>query len=81
MKFKVGDVVMLIGCDDFMPPIGSVGVVTGWSYQGGLDYDVLFADHPCPVAEPEWCIPPYWLMKVEPPKQTEQPKEKTCETY
>jgi len=68
VKFNKGDMVMLIGCDDFMPPIGSVGVVLGEDRAGGiLDYDVEFDGHPCPNPPGTfWCIPPYWLMRIDP---------------
>jgi len=74
---NVGDMVMLIGCDDFMPPIGSVGEIVGVDLHCGIfDYEVSFPDHPCPVEDPNWLIPPYWLMKINPPKQT---VESVCE--
>jgi hypothetical protein len=60
---------MLIGTDDFMPPIGSVGEIVGYDWTGRFDYEVKFPGHPCPVPPNEnWYIPPYWLMKIEPPK-------------
>jgi hypothetical protein len=72
---NVGDMVMLIGCDDFMPPIGSVGEIVGTDLTGGIfDFEVHFPDHPWPGSRvdptwPNWLIPPYWLMKIEPPKR------------
>lgn len=70
MMLKTGDVVILIGCDDFMPPIGSVGEIVGTDLTGGVfDFEVHFPDHPCPVEDPNWLIPPSWLMKIDPPKR------------
>lgn len=59
---RVGDLVMLIGREDDMPPLGVVGEIVGPLDRG--DFDVIFPWHPCPVAEPSWCVPPCWLMLI-----------------
>lgn len=71
-NFHIGQIVMLIGADDFMPPIGSIGEIIGGSNDGGrFDYEVLFPNCPCPVPPGEWYIPPYWLMPIDGRPDTE----------
>jgi hypothetical protein len=55
--------VMFIGGERFMPPVGAVGeIVEGFD---GTDYGVAFPYHPCPVGhEPYWYIPPSMLMPL-----------------
>ena len=61
--FKIGQMVMLVGTDGFMPPFGAIGEVTGYD---GEDYDVLFPKHPCPVPPGiTWCALPNWLMPID----------------
>lgn len=60
---KIGQVVALVGTDGFMPPIGAVGEVVGWD---DGDYEVAFADHPCPVPPGEtWFAAPAWLVPLD----------------
>ena len=60
--FKPGQMVMLIGTDGFMPPLGAIGEIV--AFDDG-DYDVLFPKHPCPVPPGiTWCAPPTWLMPL-----------------
>jgi len=59
---KIGQLVMLIGTDGYMPPFGAVGeIVRAFD---GEDYGVMFPRHPCPVQSPEWFVPPYMLMPI-----------------
>ena len=59
---KIGQLVMLVGCDGYMPPLGAIGEVVG--FEDG-DYDVLFPKHPCPVPPGiTWCAAPSWLMPI-----------------
>ena len=60
---KVGQLVMLVGCDDFMPPLGAVGEIVG-PLDGYGDHEVLFPRHLCPVCEVIWEIPARWLMPL-----------------
>ena len=59
---KVGQLVMLVGTDGFMPPMGTVGEIV--EAFDGEDYGVLFPRHPCPVESPEWYVPPSMLMPI-----------------
>ncbi len=67
---KIGQKVMLIAVDDFMPPIGAIGFIASTLDEDG-DYLVDFPDHPCPalgeggVFEPEWYIPDPWLLPID----------------
>lgn len=61
---RVGQRVMLIGTDGFMPPMGACGVIVGPLDWCG-DHEVLFPDYPCPVSEPTWEIPARWLMLID----------------
>lgn len=59
---KTGTLVMLVGCDDYMPPLGSVGEVVG--FEEG-DYMVNFPKYPCPNPPGAfWYAPPSWLMPI-----------------
>lgn len=64
----VGSHVLLIGREQNMPPIGTVGVVIGCDDAGGrLDWEVEFPDYPCPVPpDITWFCDPQWLVKIEP---------------
>ena len=60
---KPGQLVMLIGTDGYMPPMGAVGeIVVAFD---GEDYGVMFPRHPCPVQSPEWYVPPHMLMPID----------------
>jgi hypothetical protein len=61
---KVGQLVMLVGCDSFMPPLGTIGWIVG-PLDGHGDHEVLFPRWPCPVHEVTWEIPACWLMPVD----------------
>lgn len=60
---KIGQLVMLIGCDNFMPPLGAVGEIVGGIDSYG-DHEVLFPKYPCPVQDTTWEIPAKWLMPL-----------------
>lgn len=62
---NVGQIVLLIGTDGYMPPVGSVGeIVEPLDEQG--DYAVLFDECPCPVPPgPWWYIPAMWLIPLD----------------
>lgn len=62
---KVGQLVMLVGTDGFMPPMGAFGEIVGPLDVYG-DHEVLFPHHPCPVAEITWEIPARFLMPIDP---------------
>ena len=60
---NIGQKVMLIGCDNYMPPLGAIGEIAG--YEDGC-YDVLFPKYPCPVPPGvTWCALPRWLMPLD----------------
>lgn len=62
---RVGQLVMLVGCDNFMPPLGSVGEIVGPLDEWG-DHSVLFPDHPCPVPPGiTWEVQARWLMPLD----------------
>lgn len=68
---KLGQLVMLIGADDFMPPLGAVGEVVGALDDWG-DYEVLFPQHPCPVPPGvTWQAHCSWLMPINEPPRAE----------
>ena len=67
---KVGQLVVLIGADGFMPPLGAVGEIVGPLDKCG-DHEVLFPKHPCPVSEPTWEVPARWLMPLNDGPQQE----------
>lgn len=59
---KIGDLVMLIGTDGFMPPLGAIGEIVGWD---GEDFEVEFPRHPCPALPGTyWCALPSWLVLI-----------------
>lgn len=61
---KVGQAVVLICKDSFMPPIGAVGEIVALVDMDG-DYEVDFHDYPCPVPPGEtWFIPYGWLIPL-----------------
>jgi hypothetical protein len=58
MRFSLGQSVKLVSHDpeDYLPPVGAVGVIEGSDGDG--DYDVLFPGHPCPVPPGRsWVVP------------------------
>ena len=59
---KRGQLVMLVGTDGFMPPMGAVGEIV--EPFDGEDYGVMFPRHPCQVESPEWYVPPHMLMPI-----------------
>jgi len=62
---KVGQLVMLIGADGCMPPLGAVGEIVGPLDDEG-DYEVLFPRHPCPVPPGvSWFAQANWLMPLD----------------
>lgn len=69
---KIGQLVMLIGTDGFMPPLGSVGEIIGPLDEDG-DYEVLFPNCRCPVPPGEWFVQTRFLMPIneDPPKVAE----------
>lgn len=73
MSLKLGQVVMLIGKDDFMPPIGAIGEVIKTVDSDG-DCEVMFEQYPCPVESPEWVVPQVWLIPIQPNQKTVTPK-------
>jgi hypothetical protein len=60
---KIGHLVMLIGTEEGMPPIGSIGeIVVDFD---GEDYGVDFPGNPCPVPPGrEYYVPPHMLMPI-----------------
>jgi hypothetical protein len=63
---RVGTLVVLVGSDGFMPPIGSVGIIVSEFDQDG-DCDVFFADCPCPVPpSSSWVAHRSWLIPLPP---------------
>lgn len=61
---KIGQLVMLVGTDGFMPPFGSIGEIVGPF--DGEDYEVEFPRHPCPAGpETWWYVPPSMLMPID----------------
>lgn len=61
---RVGQLVMLIGTDGYMPPLGAVGEVVEPMDEDG-DLGVLFPLHPCPNPPGiHWYAPPSWLMPI-----------------
>lgn len=62
---RVGDIVMLIGSDGFMPNLGALGVIV--EPFDGEDFGVMFPGWPCPVKPGlQWYVPPRWLMLIPP---------------
>lgn len=65
---NVGQRVMLIGqmmeVDCIPPPIGAVGEITEPLDEDG-DYFVLFEEYPCPWGEPDWFVPPCFLIPLD----------------
>ena len=76
---KVGDLVMLIGTDECMPPIGYIGEVTGALDSYG-DHSVLFKNYLWKevmksnnfLEDDCWEIPEKWLIKINPPALPEE---------
>lgn len=67
---RVGQRVMLVGSDGYMPPFGAIGVIVGALDWMG-DHEVWFPDHPCPVGdESTWDAHYSWLMPIDPPAET-----------
>ena len=62
---KVGQLVMLVGTDGFMPPLGAIGEIVGLLDELG-DHEVLFPGHPCPVPPGiTWEAQAHWLMPLD----------------
>ena len=60
---RLGQLVMLVGTDGFMPPMGAIGEIV--EAFDGEDYGVDFERHPCPVGpERYWYVPPQFLMPI-----------------
>lgn len=68
---NIGQLVMLIGCDDFMPPLGACGEIVGELDSYG-DHEVLFPKYLCPVQDITWEIPAKWLMPLNDGSPLEQ---------
>jgi hypothetical protein len=65
-RFKIGDVVVLVGTDGYMPPLGSTGEVLSGIDSFG-DYEVYFPVYPCPVPpETSWYIQEQFLKPFAP---------------
>jgi hypothetical protein len=62
-RFRVGQLVMLMAHDDYLPPIGAIGEIVGPLDADG-DYEVMFPKHPCPVESPEWYVRECFLAPV-----------------
>lgn len=60
---KLGQLVMLVGTDDFMPPLGAIGEIVGLLDDDG-DYRVIFPKYPCPVEDITWYAQAHWLMPI-----------------
>lgn len=72
---KLGQVVMLIGTDGYMPPMGAIGEIV--EAFDGEDYGVNFYEYPCPVPpEPYWYVPPKWLMPIDTSKDAADTNQK-----
>ena len=62
---KIGQLVMLVGTDVFMPPLGAVGEIVGPLDEFG-DYEVLFHRYPCPNPPGiTWETQAHWLMPLD----------------
>lgn len=61
---KIGQMVLLINTDGFMPPVGSYGEIVGaLDFMG--DHEVLFPNHPCPNPPSiTWEVPASFLMPI-----------------
>jgi hypothetical protein len=60
---KIGQLVMLVGSDGYMPPFGAIGEIVAFD---GEEYEVLFPRHPCPVPPGvTWFAEPSWLMPID----------------
>jgi len=61
---RVGTVVILVGTEGYMPPLGSYGEIVE-SIDADGDYGVLFPLHPCPNPPGiHWFAPRDWLLPV-----------------
>lgn len=61
---KIGTLVVLIGTDGYMPPLGACGEIVSREDVDG-DYDVLFPHHPCPnPPDTSWIAHRSWLLPV-----------------
>lgn len=64
---KVGQLVMLVGQDGLMPPLGSCGCIVGPLDEVG-DHEVLFPRYLCPVPPGfTWEVPARMLIPLTPP--------------
>lgn len=72
---RLGQAVMLVGTDGYMPPMGSVGEIVE-AFDGG-DYGVAFERYPCPVPpETYWYVPPEYLMPINRNNETQEEQAK-----
>ncbi len=61
---NIGQVVMLIGTDGYMPPMGAVGCIVSPIDEDG-DYEVHFELYPCPVPpDVTWFAHSSWLIPL-----------------
>lgn len=61
---SIGQLVILIDDDGYMPPHGSYGEIVEGMDQDG-DYGVLFPSHPCPNPPGvHWYAPRAWLRPI-----------------
>lgn len=66
---RIGQLVMLVGTDGYMPPLGAIGEIVGPLDEDG-DYEVLFPQHLCPVPPGvTWAAQAHWLMPIDPPSK------------
>lgn len=81
---KIGQLVMLVGTDKYMPPLGSVGEIVGPLDDQG-DYEVLFYHHPCPVPPGiTWETQAHWLIPLDDDSRfevTEKEEIEQCNTF
>lgn len=60
---KIGDLVMLIGWEDPMPPLFSIGEIVAPMDRG--DWPVEFPGNPCEAGpDTSWDIPQGWLVVI-----------------
>jgi hypothetical protein len=75
---NVGQIVLLVGTDDYMPPIGSVGEIVEAQDADG-DYGVEFAGHPCPNPPgTHWYAHRTWLVPLDPARMIHHETEATA---
>jgi hypothetical protein len=71
---RIGQKVLLIGREDEMPPLGSIGEVMGYCPSGDGDIDVDFPDFPNTITpnDPGWCCAPWWLVPLDPDRMQQR---------